>query len=59
MKRFLTFASAALMMAACSPQAYVMRLEMRNPSSSGLDLDNKSMAVVYLENRKVALIRRN
>ena len=50
MKRFLTFASAALMLAACSPQAYVMRLEMRNPSSSGLDLDNKSMAVVYLEN---------
>lgn len=50
MKRFLSFASAALMLAACSPQAYVMRLEMRNPSPSGLDLDNKSMAVVYLEN---------
>lgn len=49
MKRFLTFASAALMLAACSPQAYVMRLEIRNPSPSGLDLDNKSMAVVYLE----------
>ena len=49
MKRFLTFASAALMMAACSPQAYVMRLEMRSPSPSCLDLDNKSMAVVYLE----------
>ncbi len=49
MKRFVTFASAVLMLAACSPQAYVMRLEMRNPSPSGLDLDNKSMAVVYLE----------
>ena len=50
MKRFLSFAAAALMLAACSPQAYVMRLEMRNPSSSGLDLDNKSMAVVYMDN---------
>ena len=50
MKRFLSFAAAALMLAACSPQAYVMRLEMRNPSPSGLDLDNKSMAVVYLDN---------
>lgn len=49
MKRFVTFASAVLMLAACSPQAYVMRLEMRNPSPSGLDLDHKSMAVVYLE----------
>ena len=49
MKRILTYASAALILAACSPQAYVMRLEMRTPSSSGLDLDNKSMAVVYLE----------
>ena len=27
-----------------------MRLAMRTPSSSGLDLDNKSMAVVYLDN---------
>ena len=50
MKRFLTFASFVVALAACSPQAYVMRLEMRNPSSSGLDLDNKSMAVVYLDN---------
>ena len=49
MKRFLYFAAAVLMLAACSPQAYVLRLEMRNPSTSGLDLDNKSMAVVYLE----------
>ena len=50
MKRFLTFASVMVALVACSPQAYVMRLEMRNPSSSGLDLDNKSMAVVYLDN---------
>ncbi|MBR1576299.1 MAG: hypothetical protein IJ654_07625 [Bacteroidales bacterium] len=49
MKRFLTVASAAIILAACSPQAYVMRLEMRCLSPSGLDLDNKSMAVVYLE----------
>ena len=50
MKRILTLASVAVALAACSPQAYVMRLEMRTPSSSGLDLDNKSMAVVYLDN---------
>lgn len=50
MKRILTFASVVVALVACSPQAYVMRLEMRNPSSSGLDLDNKSMAVVYLDN---------
>lgn len=50
MKRILTFASVLVALVACSPQAYVMRLEMRNPSSSGLDLDNKSMAVVYLDN---------
>ena len=50
MKRILTFASVVVALAACSPQAYVMRLEMRTPSSSGLDLDNKSMAVVYLDN---------
>ena len=50
MKRFLTFASVLVALVACSPQAYVMRLEMRSPSSSGLDLDNKSMAVVYLDN---------
>ena len=50
MKRFLIFASAVAILASCSPQAYVLNLEMRNPSSSGLDLDNKSMAVVYLEN---------
>ncbi len=50
MKRILTLASVVVALAACSPQAYVMRLEMRTPSSSGLDLDNKSMAVVYLDN---------
>lgn len=50
MKRFLTFASAAALLVACAPQAYVLNLEMRTPSSSGLDLDGKSMAVVYLEN---------
>ena len=50
MKRILTFASVLVVLAACSPQAYVMRLEMRSPSSSGLDLDNKSIAVVYMDN---------
>ena len=49
MKRMLTLCAALLSLLACSPQAYVMRLELRNPSSSGLDLDNKSIAVVYAE----------
>jgi len=53
MKRLLSFASAALLLASCGPQAYVLNLEMRNPSPSGLDLDGKSMAVVYLENGSV------
>lgn len=50
MRRILNFAVGALLAVACAPQAYVLNLEMRSPSSSGLDLDGKSMAVVYLEN---------
>jgi len=33
----------------CAPSAYVMQLESRKPSESGLDLAGKSMSVVYLE----------
>lgn len=34
----------------CGPQAFVMDVEMRQPSKSGLDLARKTMAVVYLDN---------
>ena len=40
---------AALAMAACSPQVYPLYLEERQPSSSGLNLNRKSMSIVYME----------
>lgn len=33
----------------CAPSAYVMQLESRKPSESGLDLSGKSLSVIYLE----------
>lgn len=47
MKRLTFLLGTALLLAACSPQTFTMNIEMRNPSRSGLDLANKSMAVVY------------
>lgn len=41
--------SAALLLAACSPQIYPLYLEMRQPSPSGVDLTRKSLSVVYLD----------
>lgn len=52
MKRvLLSFAAAiaALSFAACSPSAYILSLESRAPSESGLNLSGKSMSIVYLE----------
>ena len=54
MKRFSSvfFLAAALSGAAvvsCAPSAYVMQLESRKPSESGLDLSGKSLSVIYLE----------
>lgn len=48
MKRILVLLAAAVLYCSCSPQAYLMLLELRQPSESGLFLDDKSMAVVYL-----------
>ncbi len=45
-KIILIFASIALA-AACSPMAYIIPLEMRTPSTSGMDLGGKNYAVVY------------
>lgn len=38
---------AVCALVSCSPQVYVMSTEMRYPSSSGLDLTGKSVALVY------------
>lgn len=49
MKKSLFIAFAALALASCSPQIYPIQLEMRHPSSSGLSLNNKSMAIAYMK----------
>ncbi len=36
-------------LSSCDPQAFTMNIEMRQKSTSGLDLGRKTMAVVYLE----------
>lgn len=49
MRRLFSFAVPffALGLIACSPQVYEMSMEMRYPSSSGLDLTGKSVAMIY------------
>lgn len=51
MRRSVFFAAVAAVMAfcSCSPVSYVLELEHRASSHSGLDLSGKSMALVYLE----------
>lgn len=49
MKKLLNIVPALLMVCACSPQVYNMFLDVRYPSESGLDLDNKTMSIVYLD----------
>ena len=44
-------AAALAALVSCSPQAYVLDLEMRYPSLSGDDFTGKDMAVVYLDSR--------
>ncbi len=41
--------AATLLMAACSPQVYPLYLDVRQPSTSGLDLSRKSMSIVYMD----------
>ena len=41
--------AALILLAACSPQVYPLYLEVRQPSSSGLDLNRKSMSIVYVD----------
>ena len=50
MKRnVLLFLSLLPALAGCGPQLFTMRLEMRRPSASGLELDGKSLAVAYVD----------
>lgn len=44
----------SLLAESCAPQAFTMNIDMRHPSESGLDLSNKSMAVVYLDGGNAA-----
>ncbi len=48
-KRWLPVAAAVAAAVSCSPQAFVMDIEMKGASSSRLDLSGKSMSVVYLD----------
>ena len=51
MKRGVLIAAAAVVAAICScaPVSYVVELEHRSESSSGLDLSGKSISLIYLE----------
>ena len=53
MEKTLSLMALVLGMAvvSCSPSAYVLNLESRKPSESGLDLAGKSLSVIYLESR--------
>ena len=47
--RKLSVLLTALLLAACSPQVYPLYLDVRQPSSSGLDLNRKTMSLVYMD----------
>lgn len=41
--------AAVLLAAACSPQVYPLYLDVRQPSTSGIDLSGKEIAIVYMD----------
>lgn len=49
MRKLSVIVVSALLLAACSPQVYPLYLDVRQPSSSGLDLARKSMSLVYMD----------
>ena len=49
MKRLLTILAVSLAISSCGPSSYLMLLDKRQTSPSGMDLAGKSIAVVYLE----------
>lgn len=50
MKRTLLYILALVSLAACGPSRHAVHVEMRHPSKSGLELADKNISVVYLEN---------
>ena len=53
MKTKLVFSLLSLMMlVSCGPMSYLMRVELRYPSKSGLELGNKTFSVAYLDDGK-------
>ena len=61
MKKLLVILSAALGLAACSPQVYPLYLDVRQPSASGVTLAGKTASVVYMDgfNRTDSLFDRH
>lgn len=49
MRRIFRILTAALLATSCMPSAYMMMLDSREPSPSGLDLSGKSVSLIYLE----------
>ena len=49
MKHSPIWIAAALLLAACSPQTYSLYLDVRQPSSSGVDLSRKTIAIAYMD----------
>ena len=49
MRKLSVIVVSALLLAACSPQVYPLYLDVRQPSSSGLDLSRKSLSLVYMD----------
>ena len=49
MRKLSVIVLSALLLAACSPQVYPLYLDVRQPSSSGLDLARKTMSLVYMD----------
>ena len=54
MKRIARIVAVALLAAACSPQVYPLYLDVRQPSSSGLNLARKSIGIVYMDGTQPA-----
>ena len=49
MKKLSWILTAALSLAACSPQVYPLHLEVRQPSISGITLVGKTASIVYMD----------
>ena len=55
MKRILYLFLAIMLVSACGPSRYVMHIDMRYPSKTGVDLWGKIPAVVYFESNDAAV----